>query len=396
MPRAKRRRTTKGRGKLKKVAKLTALALAGTAIGSALGNHLSNPSRGQGRVTNLAKKAAAAALAAAVTGYAANRIPRMTKRKSMDEIYNDNMHRHMKNTHYKRIPTQRFPRARPPMSATGRRRGKLKRLAKAALTTAAAAAAVPLADRYFTPAKGNWHNAPPHVFVDRNPAASGGGISSLLIPAAAMYGAYKYHAPSRRAMQAGNDVLRTVGPSMARAWQGGRGIGSTLKKAAKWAVPAALATAAAYHYRQPLGVATKWGLDAARNKDYSSIPREMYEGFQMGRARDMQGLPKPSWKQVFSAQGIGSTIKKVARLGFKSHLPRVSGRGYKAGVSRMKRLQTNPRKPRKGTPRRPRTMATIRGRGGWDDFVSGFSMPFQAIGGLANAAAPALPFLKFL
>ena len=231
--------------------------------------------RGRGRVTNLAKKAAAAALAAATAGYVANRIPRtMAKRKKW----------HEKTRGLNRVI--RLPHSGEHMSARGRR-GKLKRIAKATLIAAASSTIPHLADHYFQPIKRPWGWRNPQ----QSDVSSGGSLTSWLLPIGAAAAAYKYHAPSRRAMQAGYQVLRNVGPAMARAW---------------------------------------------------------------------------------------------------------SGSGYKAGVSRMKRLQPNPRKPRKGTPRRPRVMATIRGRGAWDDIMTGFSMPFHALGDVANAAAPALPFLKFL
>ena len=362
--------------------------------------------KARGRVGSLAKKAAAAALAAAITGYAGSKIYdrykaskrgplKIGKRITYRNAYNAKAYK----------PQSASGRRRRGRASSGRgRRGKLKTLAKAALSTAVVAATLPLADRYFQPQKTRF---PVRLLNPRDNAASGGGITSYLLPAAAAAAAYKYHAPSRAAMDAGWNILKTIGPSMASAYRGarGRGIGDKLKKAAKWAIPAALAVGAAHHYRHPINQATKWTADAVREGvPTSQLPGHFNAGWRMGKLFHDANIPKPDWSDIYreiktkpkTGKGIWGRVKKATKLAFTPRVPRFGGRGYKAGVSRMKRLQPNPRKARKGTPRRPRSMPTIRGRGAWDDIVSGFSMPFQAIGGLAKAAAPAAPLLAFL
>lgn len=335
--------------------------------------------RGKGRVANLAKKTAAVATAALLAGLAQRKFG--SYRRNMNQIYADN-----RKAGRRRVPTTQ--------SARGRR-GKLKKLAKAAFTTAALAATVPLADRLYTPSKParNYVFRLPHPQLPDEGYSGEGLVSKLAIPAA-LYAAYKYHAPSRAAMQAGYNALKLVGPAAASAYRGaqGRGIGDRvkqgLKSTAKVLLPLA-AMAGAAHYAYNNHAPSHFAMRGARDA-YAKGDKSIIEGAKGG------------WNH---AKKFPRGAKLLMEVNKKMGWGLRRGSGIKRGYTTMKRLQSNPRKPRKGMPRMPRKLATIsargrrrkiRGRGAWDDIMTGFSMPFHAIGDIANAAAPMAPLLKFL
>jgi len=175
----------------------------------------------------------------------------------------------------------------------------------------------------------------------------------------------------------------------------GRGIGRKVKKAVKWGVPLALAGLIGYKIHN-LNKALSAASAAASNEDpVLAMTRMMATtGAKIGKAANQAYQQGTSGPYVAPARGLGrrkrrggSLLNKVARFTRKytpgAPIQRWGERRRLAKGRSVPWLQGSGRRRRRN----------IRGRGAFEAFDDGFSMPFNLVGGLAQMAAPFAPFL---